>query len=105
MITTTRPTITVRLDTREDDWRNQAACVGCDPELWFPNKRDPDSAEQTIAICQQCPVRLECLDFAMDTEGTHHRYGIYGGLEANQRVSLYNTRARRARREAARAAA
>lgn len=54
-----------RLNTR---WWEQGACVGTDPELWFPsegpggNMRVPDEAK---ALCARCPVAGPCLDDAL----------------------------------------
>ena len=59
----------------ETPWVADAACAGADPALFFG---DPgtDSSEAK-AICARCPVRTECLDFAI---ATHERFGIWGGL-------------------------
>ena len=32
-------------------------------------------------ICKECPVRLECLEFAID----HGCTGIWGGMDAGER--------------------
>jgi WhiB family redox-sensing transcriptional regulator len=58
-------------------WRDQAACrdvVTADYDPFFA-----DTAElqvEAIAICATCPVRDDCLTFAVRT-GQH--YGIWGG--------------------------
>ena len=36
-------------------------------------------------VCQGCPVRLRCLEHAVDTD---ERYGIWGGLDQDERRSL-----------------
>lgn len=44
-----------------------AACRGHDPALWFPQQFTP-AAERTaraVAICRGCPIRVECLDYAL----------------------------------------
>ncbi|MBY0440970.1 MAG: WhiB family transcriptional regulator [Mycobacteriaceae bacterium] len=68
-------------DTRNHtDWRNQAACAKHpNPNLWFPEIGNNFEAKQ---ICQQCPVRTQCLFHAARHNETE---GIWGGLTPNQR--------------------
>ena len=72
------------------DWQDKALCAQVDPELWFPLKGR--SNREAKAICMQCPVRAECLQYALDNDISH---GIFGGLSDRQR------RARRVARKAA----
>jgi WhiB family transcriptional regulator, redox-sensing transcriptional regulator len=64
-----------------EDWTMLAACDGHDPELWFPL----DDGAQARAVCAGCPVKGDCLRFALDG-GLDH--GIFGGLDASQRREL-----------------
>lgn len=81
----------------ENDWRNQAACRGMDPDTFFShdngeNKPDRDDREDTAkAVCAGCVVRLECLEYAL-TAG--ERYGIWGGLNELERRALQRRRDR-----------
>lgn len=71
------------------EWRKDAACVGKDPELFFPYTRGDSSKLQTrIAknICQECPVIAECLDWAMHAHPMP--YGIWGGTDENERAQI-----------------
>lgn len=72
------------------DWMADARCAlsGLDPETWFPERQ---SAVKAFAkrICQTCPVRQECLDFA-DQEG--YDDGIWGGLDRDERKKLKNSK-------------
>jgi excisionase family DNA binding protein len=65
----------------EDDesWRWSARCAQSDPDAWFPdNGAVPRSA---IEICNGCPVRAQCLQWAL----THdERFGIWGGMSERQ---------------------
>lgn len=61
-------------------WRESALCQQADPELWFPEPWEDNRAAKLI--CGWCPVRSECLAWAMDT---NEPYGIYGGLTPNER--------------------
>ena len=72
------------------DWREAAACVDEDPDLWFPT----DSHDYDIPrrICDPCPVKAACLDDVMADEGlylsTAYRYGMWGGLTPSERQTL-----------------
>lgn len=70
------------------DWWDRAACRDEDPELFFPISETGPGAEQVRrakAVCAQCPVRSECLKYAMDS-GLD--YGVFGGTTAYERRSL-----------------
>lgn len=80
---------------RPDRWTEQAACVGEDPELWYPLGRsgrlgDPMREEPAKAICGGCPVRVRCLSAALEEEAgvESARYGIRGGLNEFERSAL-----------------
>ncbi|MGH3758030.1 WhiB family transcriptional regulator [Actinophytocola sp.] len=82
------------MDKTTTDWRNRAACRDEDPELFFPiSDVGPAArqAEQAKAVCARCPVRAQCLNFALDN-GLDH--GIFGGTTERERREL----ARRTRR-------
>ena len=56
------------------EWREQAACKG-KLDVFFPHvsyhaaseRRGYDAYREARAICAECPVRAECLDFALTT--------------------------------------
>ncbi|MFA5711993.1 WhiB family transcriptional regulator [Mycolicibacterium sp.] len=56
------------------DWRQRAACIGHDPELWFPKPRDTTTAERAEAICARCPVINACRRAAK-----REQHGIWAG--------------------------
>lgn len=64
-----------------EDWTDLAACWGMDPELWFPL----GDGAPAKAVCAGCPVRAECLAFALE-HGLDD--GIFGGLDAADRRAL-----------------
>jgi WhiB family redox-sensing transcriptional regulator len=73
-------------------WHVKAACRGPESFVFFPpqhpERRDEREAREAKAksICRQCPVRQECLDFAMSIREPH---GIWGGMtEAERRLAL-----------------
>ena len=52
------------------DWRDRAACLTVDPELFFPVGNTGPAVEQidrAKAVCSHCPVTEYCLQYALDT--------------------------------------
>lgn len=69
------------------DWRDRAACLGADPELFFPIGDGRPATTQIAAaklVCQACPVTGACLDWAM-AAGVD---GVWGGLDERERRRL-----------------
>jgi WhiB family redox-sensing transcriptional regulator len=72
-------------DGRNASWRELAACLGADTELFFPiGFTGPAAADIQAAkvFCGQCPVRDCCLGYALDTG---QAAGIWGGYDENER--------------------
>jgi WhiB family transcriptional regulator, redox-sensing transcriptional regulator len=70
---------------RGEDWRSAAACQDTDPDLFFPVSGSGKSLEQVDrakAICAACPVRRDCLAFALRIGQAD---GIWGGLTEEER--------------------
>lgn len=69
------------------EWRDRAACIGTDPEAFFPEP-GVGSAEREAAalrICWGCPVIEECRDWAFRSLD---EYAVLGGLTARERKRL-----------------
>jgi len=84
------------------EWQAAGACLSADPEIFFPVSGTGASAPQIAQarrICGRCPVRRECLDFAMSSGEMH---GIWGGTNPEDRTRT--RRAEAARRRHARKA-
>lgn len=73
--------------TPPEPWVADALCPQSDPEAFFPEKGN--QAQPARQICLQCPVRAECLDFAIRTG---QRYGVYGGFSDREREYLMRGR-------------
>ena len=79
-----------------DEWRTAAACRGEDPVLFFApayfEKRSQKQAREAVAksFCTRCPVRVECLDYALATREPH---GVWGGFNEMERRQLLRARA------------
>lgn len=78
-------------------WEARAACAGVDGQVFFaPDGERPPEREsreaKAKAICARCPVRAQCLDYALSNSIKH---GIWGGLNQDERVRERRRRARR----------
>jgi len=65
------------------DWRDAAACLSVDPDLFFPE--DGVSARPAKRVCAGCKVRGECLEQAL---AAGERHGVWGGLTPRDRALL-----------------
>lgn len=63
-------------------WRDQAACVGLDRELFFPLNNDGHQVLSAKAAYTNCPVQQPCLDWALRNGAD---FGIWGGLTPHER--------------------
>jgi WhiB family transcriptional regulator, redox-sensing transcriptional regulator len=90
----------------DPSWPARAACLGTDPDLWFPPPGDaaPQYLEQARKICAACPVRDTCLEYSLDLRIDT---GVWGGMSVSERRRERRGRgaARRRERDAAIAAA
>lgn len=71
-----------------EDWRHRAACRTKDPELFFPVGSSGPSILQTAeakAVCHDCPVQSECLEWALRTG---QDAGVWGGMSECERREL-----------------
>jgi WhiB family transcriptional regulator, redox-sensing transcriptional regulator len=50
--------------------------------IFFPARGDGEGVRQAKAICAECPVRAECLDYAVRTS---QRIGVWGGKSEYER--------------------
>jgi WhiB family redox-sensing transcriptional regulator len=70
------------------DWRDDAACLHTDPDLFFPvgtagpALRRLDEAKR---ICRTCPVRTPCLTWALGQESAS---GVWGGTTEDERRAI-----------------
>ena len=74
------------------DWRDRSACLGEDPELFFPIGEGLEAvmqADDAKAVCRRCPVVMTCLEWSLETRQPH---GVWGGLDERQRVNVLRRR-------------
>jgi WhiB family redox-sensing transcriptional regulator len=76
------------MDLAGEDWRDDAACLHADPDLFFPDGtagpalRQQDQAKR---ICRSCPVQQPCLTWALDQAIVS---GVWGGTTEDERRAL-----------------
>lgn len=76
------------LGSADYTWRTNAVCRDTDPELFFPVGTTGQALlqiEKAKGVCDQCNVKIECLDFAMET---NQDTGIWGGLSEDERRQI-----------------
>jgi WhiB family redox-sensing transcriptional regulator len=75
-------------DWDADEWRDRASCRDTNPELFFPIGTTGlaiDQIDAAKAVCTQCPVMHECLEFAL---ATNQEAGVWGGTTEDERRKL-----------------
>jgi WhiB family transcriptional regulator, redox-sensing transcriptional regulator len=67
-------------------WTKLALCAG-HPERgwWFPEYYCDKDVARAVAICRACPVRTDCLNFAITTGQSE---GVWGGTTPSERRNL-----------------
>jgi len=74
-------------DYQPAEWMRHAACRHHNTNLWFPERGDP--TDQAKNICSTCPVRNDCLNYAI---AIPNLVGIWGGLSTRERRKHRQTR-------------
>jgi WhiB family redox-sensing transcriptional regulator len=93
MTTTTRRATTDA--TPSPDWMEQGLCRQTDPEIFFPEGRGTAITTQTDAakrVCNKCPVRARCLNWALNTGQDD---GVWGGMSGRERRRVHGRRSTR----------
>jgi WhiB family redox-sensing transcriptional regulator len=67
-------------------WQDAALCAQVDPDRWYPEKGG--SVREPVSVCRQCPVRAECLEYALEN---NEGYGVWGGMSEYARRYLRRT--------------
>lgn len=62
------------------DWRDESSCKGMPAAIFFVERGESDRPAK--AICATCPVKQQCLDFALESGEQH---GVWGGTSERQR--------------------
>jgi len=90
------------------EWLQEALCRGTDTRLFFAETGDIHTQRQAVKFCNGtltevvdpktglsaktgepgCPVRLQCLDYALSFPQDQDNHGVYGGTLPSQRVTI-----------------
>lgn len=76
------------------DWRDRAACLEEDPELFFPiGNTGPATLqiEEAKTVCARCDVVETCLNWAIESGQDS---GVWGGMSEDERRALKRRKAR-----------
>lgn len=65
------------------EWYAGALCAQTDPEAFYPDKGSTPAAAKKV--CAVCPVRAQCLEWALDTA---ELWGTWGGATPRERRKL-----------------
>ncbi|WSQ12949.1 WhiB family transcriptional regulator [Streptomyces sp. NBC_01231] len=70
----------------DTSWHTRSVCDGMDPEdadaTFFPLPRDHEAIAEAKELCAQCPVRRDCLNYALEND---LKEGVWGGLTEAER--------------------
>jgi WhiB family redox-sensing transcriptional regulator len=75
-------------------WRHEAACRWIDPDLFWPQGESVAArkqAEEAKTVCAKCPVRLQCLEWAVEAR---QDFGVWGGMTERERRVLHRRKPR-----------
>lgn len=70
-------------------WQLDAACRGRETSLFFAAS---GAVRDAVALCTGCPVRVECLEWALSARPDVDAFGVFGGLTAPGRRALRRAR-------------
>ncbi len=71
----------------EYEWMVHGKCRGADPSAFFPS--DGTGVERAQRVCDSCPVKVECLEYALEHRIEH---GVWGGASERERRRILRRR-------------
>lgn len=75
----------MELAFKPEPWTERAICGPQQADEWFPEVSARDAAKRTKEFCRNCPVKAQCLDFALRN---NEQFGIWGGTSVTERRLL-----------------
>lgn len=70
-----------------EPWMAAGECRSLNPDLFFGERGE--NAVLAKQVCAGCPVRVECLEYAI---ARSERFGVWGGLSPRERRVLVRSR-------------
>lgn len=85
------------IDLTTYDWHRNAACKGVGHNLFYGSDHERGTVKavrekKAKELCWACPVRVRCLDSAIERGD---KYGVQGGLDEDERALERRRRMRR----------
>ncbi len=74
-------------DEMDNDWMADGLCRHQPPSTFFPS--DGVGVEVAKRICEECPVREDCLEYALTHRIDH---GVWGASSERQRRRILKSR-------------
>lgn len=71
----------------ETSWMVQGRCRDLPPEVFFPS--DGVGVEVARHYCADCPVKSQCLEYALEN---HIEHGVWGGASERERRRIARSR-------------
>lgn len=71
------------IDAQAIEWMRDGLCAQTDPDAFHPEPGE--SLRPAKSVCLVCPVRTECLAYALEH---HEQHGVWGGTSARQRQAM-----------------
>lgn len=66
-----------------NNWRDQAACLQTDPELFFDTTEN--GIRRAKQVCEKCLSKIACLEYAL---ATNEEFGVWGETSEDERAAL-----------------
>lgn len=73
------------------DWYDSALCAQIDHDLFYGDAGRSDLTNTAKAVCEACPVKTECLDYALAVH-PNSDWGVWGGTTKRERAKLRRER-------------
>ena len=74
---------------RDLEWMEDALCAQIAPDIFFPEPSQRAEAERAKQFCRRCPVRKQCLEYAVANKFVD---GIWGGTTGNERARIWRAK-------------
>jgi WhiB family redox-sensing transcriptional regulator len=87
-------------DPADREFMKRGACLGSNPGVFHPDeeeRRFTARVEEAKAICDMCPVKQECFEYAIKYK---ERQGVWGGTSERDRRKIFRAQSRRRRSQA-----
>jgi len=77
---------------------SKGACKDWPTSTFFPEKGDHRTLKLARSICEECPVKTECYDYALEEATIIELLGVWAGTTQKCRTRILKEKGRRASR-------